>query len=232
MITIRRSDDRGTANFGWLNSRHSFSFGHYFDQQHMGHGPLRVINEDKVKPGQGFDTHGHADMEIISWVLEGSLEHKDSMGNGSIIKPGDMQRMTAGTGVRHSEFNASDQDDVHFLQIWVIPERQGLEPDYEQKNFGREEKLNQWRLVGSADGREGSVRINRDVDLYATVLEPGKQIHHELGSGRKGWLQVARGSVLVNGERLEHGDGAAMDVPVSLTVEAIDDAEVLLFDMQ
>lgn len=231
MISFRRSDERGVANFGWLDSRHTFSFGHYFDQNHMGHGPLRVINEDKVKPSQGFDTHGHRDMEIISYVLDGALEHKDSMGNGSIIAPGDVQRMTAGTGVRHSEFNASSSDDVHFLQIWILPESQNLEPGYEQKAFSREDKLNQLRLVGSRDGREGSVTIHRDVDLYAGIFEAGEGASHTLEQGRKGWLQVASGTVRLNGELLLAGDGAAIEGAVSVELEAAENAEVLLFDM-
>ena len=231
MISIRRSDERGVANFGWLDSRHTFSFGHYFDQNHMGHGPLRVINEDKVKPSQGFDTHGHRDMEIISYVLDGALEHKDSMGNGSIIAPGDVQRMTAGTGVRHSEFNASASDDVHFLQIWILPERQNLEPGYEQKAFTRDDKLNQLRLVGSREGRDGSVTIHRDVDLYAGIFESRQGATHQLEQGRKGWLQVASGTVRLNGELLLAGDGAAIEGPVALELEAAEDAEVLLFDM-
>ncbi|MEE4190708.1 MAG: pirin family protein [Halieaceae bacterium] len=230
-MTIRPGAERGVANFGWLDSRHSFSFGHYFDQRYMGHGPLRVINEDRVKPGRGFDTHGHSDMEIISYVLDGALEHQDSMGNGSVIRPGDVQRMSAGTGVRHSEYNASDSDEVHFLQIWILPEDQGAEPGYEQKAFGREDKLNQLRLVGARDGRDGAVVINRDVDLYASVLEPGHSVSHRIGDARKGWLQVARGSLLVNGERLEQGDGAALDGAESLAIEAVEEAEFLLFDM-
>ncbi len=230
-MNIRPGAERGVANFGWLDSRHSFSFGHYFDQRHMGHGPLRVINEDRVKPGRGFDTHGHSDMEIISYVLDGALEHQDSMGNGSMIRPGDVQRMTAGTGVRHSEFNASDTDAVHFLQIWIVPEAQGLEPGYEQKTFGREAKLNQLRLVGSRDGRDGAVVINRDVDLYASILEAGGTLSHSIAGSRKGWLQVARGELSVNGEALAQGDGLALEGSVALTIEASEESEFLLFDM-
>lgn len=231
MITLRPSSARGSASFGWLDSRHSFSFGHYFDPQHMGHGPLRVINEDRVQPSRGFDTHGHRDMEIISYVLEGALEHRDSMGNGAVIRPGDVQRMTAGTGVRHSEFNASDTDEVHFLQIWILPEQQGLEPGYEQKVFAREDKLNRLRLVGSRSGREGSVVIHRDVDLYASVLEAGRELTHTIGAGRGGWLQVARGSVELNGLPLQQGDGAAIDAASDLAICGTGEAEVLLFDM-
>ena len=231
MHAIRHSDDRGVANFGWLHSRHTFSFGHYFDQQYMGHGPLRVINEDRVKPGRGFDTHGHSDMEIISYVLEGALEHRDSLGNGSVIRPGDVQRMTAGTGVRHSEYNASDTEDVHFLQIWIQPERQGLAPGYQQKHFGPEDKLNRLCLVGSRDGRDGSVIIHRDVRLYASLLDPGVSVTHEVAAGRKGWLQVLHGRLDVNGEALAQGDGLAIDGGVRLQVTGKGNAELLLFDM-
>lgn len=231
MVRLRPADARGAANFGWLDSRHSFSFGHYFDPQHMGLGPLRVINEDRVQPGRGFDTHGHADMEIISYVLDGALDHKDSMGNGSTIRPGDVQRMTAGTGVRHSEFNASDTDPVHFLQIWIVPERQGLEPGYEQKRFGREDKLNRLLLVGSREGREGSVVIHRDVDLFASVLESGRELSHRVRADRTAWLQVAGGSLQLNGEPMGPGDGAAVDGPEELVLLADADAEFLLFDM-
>lgn len=231
MIRVRPADARGAANFGWLDSRHSFSFGHYLDRQHMGHGPLRVINEDRVEPGKGFDTHGHSDMEIISYVLDGALAHRDSMGNGSIIRPGDVQRMTAGTGVRHSEYNASDADRVHFLQIWIIPERQGLEPGYEQKNFSRGDKLNRLLLVGSRDGREGSLVIHRDVDLFASVLEEGRELSHLVAGSHKAWIQVTRGGIELNGERLGPGDGAAIEGPEALLVRATQESEFLLFDM-
>jgi redox-sensitive bicupin YhaK (pirin superfamily) len=231
MLAVRRSDERGVANFGWLHSRHTFSFGHYFDRQHMGHGPLRVINEDRVKPGRGFDTHGHSDMEIISYVLDGALEHRDSMGNGSVIHPGDVQRMTAGTGVRHSEFNASDVDDVHFLQIWIQPERQGLAPGYQQQHFTRDDKLNRLCVVGSRDGRDGSVIIHRDVVLYACLLETGVSVTHEVAAGRKAWLQVLDGRIEVNGEVLARGDGLAVDGEARLEVTGRDSAELLLFDM-
>jgi redox-sensitive bicupin YhaK (pirin superfamily) len=231
MLAIRPADERGLANFGWLDSRHTFSFGRYYDPQFMGFGPLRVINEDRVKPGQGFDTHGHNDMEIISYVLDGELEHKDSLGTGSIIRPGDVQRMTAGTGVRHSEFNASKEDPVHFLQIWILPERNGLEPSYEQKTFSDDEKRGRLRLVGSRDGRDGSVTIHQDVDLYAGLLASGDSVTYGLGEGRKGWLQVARGSVRVSDNTLSAGDGVALEGARSLALEGIDDAEILLFDM-
>ncbi len=231
MLDIRRSEDRGRANFGWLNSRHTFSFGHYYDPSFMGFGPLRVINEDHVQPGRGFDTHGHSDMEIISYVLDGALEHKDSMGNGSIMRPGEVQRMSAGTGVRHSEFNASDTDEVHFLQIWILPERDGLEPSYEQKAFSTDEKRGKLRLVGSRDGRDGSVTIHQDVDLYATLLSEGDQVAHELADSRKAWVQVATGAAILNGKALEAGDGVAVAGPATIEVSGASDAEVLLFDM-
>ncbi len=231
MLAIRHAEERGLANFGWLESRHTFSFGHYYDPRFMGFGPLRVINEDRVQPGRGFDTHGHSDMEIISYVLDGALEHKDSMGTGSVIRPGDVQRMSAGTGVRHSEFNASDSDPVHFLQIWILPEQKGLTPGYEQKTFAPNQKRGRLRLVGSRDGREGSVTIHQDVDLYAALLEDGVTLGHEFADGRKGWVQVARGSVLLNGSQLYPGDGVAMDGRSAITLAGSSGAEVLLFDM-
>ena len=231
MLAIRPADDRGLANLGWLDSRHTFSFGHYYDPQFMGFGPLRVINEDRVKPGQGFGTHGHSDMEIISYVLDGALEHKDSLGTGSIIRPGDVQRMTAGTGVRHSEYNASDTDPVHFMQIWILPEKDGAEPGYEQKAFTAEEKQGRLKLVGSRDGRDGSVTIHQDVNLYASLLGADDSVSYELGDGRNGWVQVARGSVRLNGNELSAGDGVALRGEQTVTVDGVDDAEILLFDM-
>jgi redox-sensitive bicupin YhaK (pirin superfamily) len=231
MLAVRHAEQRGTTNFGWLNSRHTFSFGHYYDPQFMGFGSLRVINEDHVKPNQGFDTHGHQDMEIISYVLEGALEHKDSMGTGSIIRPGDVQRMSAGTGVRHSEFNASASEPVHFLQIWVLPERQGLKPSYQQKAFSDETKRGHLQLVGSRDGRDGSITIHQDVDLYATVLGDGETVTHQLVSARKGWLQVARGSMRLNDKPLTAGDGVAIDTASAITLTGVSETEVLLFDM-
>ena len=231
MLAIRHAEERGLANFGWLESRHTFSFGHYYDPRFTGFGPLRVINEDRVQPGQGFDTHGHRDMEIISYVLDGALEHKDSMGTGSVIRPGDVQRMSAGTGVRHSEFNASDSDPVHFLQIWILPEEKGLAPGYEQRTFAAEEKNGKLRLVGSRDGREGSVTIHRDVDLYAALLEDGDTLGHAFANGRNGWVQIARGSVLLNGNQLYPGDGVAIEVQAEITLTGTSAAEVLLFDM-
>lgn len=207
MLEVRKADERGGANFGWLNSKHTFSFGHYYDPNHMGFGPLRVINDDRVAPGGGFPAHPHSDMEIISYVLEGALEHKDSIGTGSVIRPGDLQRMSAGTGIRHSEYNASKTEPVHFLQIWIVPEKEGLKPGYEQKSFSDAEKRGRLRLIGSRNGRDGSVTIHQDVDLYATLLSKGESVAHELRAGRGGWVHVALGSVSLNGTRLEEGDG-------------------------
>ena len=206
MLTIRNAEERGTANMGWLNSRHSFSFGHYFDERWMGFGPLRVINEDRVQPGEGFPTHGHRDMEILSYVLSGELEHKDSIGNGSVIRPGDLQRMSAGTGIRHSEYNASNENLVHFMQIWIIPDTQGLAPGYEQISLDDDEKRGKFRLIGSRDGRDGTVTIHQDLNLLATLLCEGEQVSYELGDNRKGWIQIARGTAHVNDEPLQTGD--------------------------
>jgi len=232
MITIRPSSDRGKANFGWLDSRHTFSFGNYYDPAHMGFGTLRVINEDKVTPAQGFSTHGHRDMEIISYVLDGGLAHKDSIGNGSVIRPGDVQRMSAGTGILHSEYNASDTDPVHFLQIWVLPEANGIDPGYEQTYFAPEEKQGRLRLVGSRDGREGSVTIHQDLDLYATILNPQQSVTHSFETGRLAWVHVANGAVNLNGHDLTAGDGAAISAEATLTLTGMsDETEVLLFDM-
>jgi quercetin 2,3-dioxygenase len=232
MITIRHSEDRGIANFGWLDSRHTFSFGHYHDPQHMGFGPLRVINEDRVRAGAGFDTHGHRDMEIISYVLEGALEHKDSLGTGSVIRPGDVQVMSAGTGIRHSEFNHSQAEPVHFLQIWVLPDRAGLRPRYEQKTFAADEKRGRLRLVASPDGSEGSVVVHQDVRLYATLLDQGEQVAQTLPPQRKAWVQVARGAADVNGESLKAGDGAALKDAAQVAIKATAaGTEVLLFDL-
>lgn len=231
MLALRPANERGLANFGWLKSRHTFSFGNYYDPRHMGFGPLRVINEDRVEPGQGFPTHGHRDMEIISYVLDGALEHKDSLGTGSVIRPGDVQRMSAGTGVRHSEYNASVVDPVHFLQIWILPERNGLEPGYEQKTFEEKDKQGRLRLVGSRDGRDGSITIHQDVDLYASLLGAGDAVRHQLGEGRNGWLQVARGSVRLDERELAAGDGVALQGARALEMTGVDSAELLLFDM-
>ena len=232
MITIRSAQDRGAANFGWLDSRHTFSFGNYYDPNHMGFADLRVINEDKVTPGQGFGTHGHRDMEIISYVLEGALEHKDSIGTGSIIRPGDVQRMSAGTGIQHSEYNASKTEPVHFLQIWILPDQKGIAPGYEQKTFTDEEKRGRLRLVGSRDGRDGSITIHQNVDLYAAALHQGESVTYSVANGRVAWLQVARGAVQLNDQTLTVGDGAAISDETLITLQgAANDAEVLLFDM-
>lgn len=232
MITLRPAQERGIANFGWLDSRHTFSFGEYFDPSHMGFATLRVINEDKVTPGAGFGTHGHRDMEIISYVLEGALEHKDSIGTGSVIRPGDVQRMSAGTGIMHSEYNASKTDPVHFLQIWILPEKKGIAPGYEQKTFTEVEKRNTLRLVGSRDGRDGSITIHQDINLYAGLLQDSETVNHRFAEGRVGWLQVARGAVQLNGQLLLAGDGAAIAQEDAIALKgAADTAEVLLFDM-
>ncbi len=231
MLQIRRADERGHAEHGWLESRHTFSFADYHDPRFMGFGPLRVINEDRVQPGQGFGTHSHRDMEIISYVLDGALAHKDSLGNGSAIRPGDVQRMSAGTGVTHSEFNPSASELVHFLQIWILPERASARPSYEEKRFDEAEKRGRLRLIGSRDGRDGSVVIHQDVALYAAVLGDGEQVEHPLARGRRAWLQVTRGAVQVNGEDLNAGDGAAVNDEQSLTIRGTADSEVLLFDM-
>jgi redox-sensitive bicupin YhaK (pirin superfamily) len=232
MITLRKANERGKANFGWLNSQHSFSFGQYHDPAHMGFGPLRVINEDRVQGGAGFPTHPHSDMEILSYVLEGALAHKDSIGTGSVIKPGDVQRMSAGSGIRHSEFNASPDQEVHFLQIWIVPDRKGLAPGYEQKSFSADEKQGILRLVGSRDGRLGSVTIHQDVDLFAALSAPGETLRHTIPAGRGGWVQVARGGVVLNGQTLNQGDGAAISGPETLELTGTQpNNEFLLFDM-
>lgn len=235
MITIRRSNDRGRSDLGWLDSRHTFSFSDYFDPDQMGFGVLRVINEDRVQPGKGFGTHPHVDMEIISCVLDGALQHKDSMGTGSVIRPGDVQRMSAGTGVMHSEFNASKTDPVHFLQIWVLPERAGLAPSYEQRSFPAERRRGRLCLVASRDGREESVSMNQDVDLFAATLAPGAASAHELRPGRRAWLQVIGGVVSVQEdggtERLGTGDGAGISGVKRLTIRAQEETEILLFDL-
>jgi len=227
----RRANERGYADFGWLQSRHTFSFGQYFDPNHMGFGPLRVINEDRVSPGAGFGEHPHKDMEILSWVLDGTLEHKDSLGTAAQIKLGELQRMSAGTGVTHSEFNASKNEAVHFLQIWILPEKLGLSPGYEQRYFALAESINRWLLIGSGSPRDGAVKIHQDVDLYAARLGPGNELEHIPEGNRNLWLQVARGSVEVDGEVLNTGDGAAWTTSGKIGVRARSDAEILLFDM-
>ena len=231
MLTLRKASDRGRADFGWLDSRHTFSFGDYHDPAHMGFGPLRVINDDRIAAGGGFPTHPHRNMEIVTYVLDGALEHKDSLGTGSVIRPGDVQRMTAGTGIRHSEFNASKTEPVHLLQIWMLPEATGLQPSYEQKHFPAAEKLGTLRLVASRDGRNGSVTIHQDADLYAVILGDGDNVLHDLKPGRIAWLQVARGTATLNGARLDAGDGVAIETAGALELAGDKDAEVLLFNM-
>src|ERR1700730_8109652 len=232
MIDIRRAEERGTANFGWLDSRHTFSFGDYYDPKQMGFGPLRVINDDRVSPGKGVVTRGPRDMEIISYVVEGALEHKDSIGTGSVIRPGDVQVMSAGTGIRHSEFNHSKTEPVHFLQIWILPDREGLSPRYDQKTFGKSEKSGRLRLVGSPDGRDGSILIHQDVAIYDVVLGSANSVKHQLKPGRKSWVQVVRGSVDVNGKAASAGDGVALVDEAGLTITAREDnSEILVFDL-
>ena len=232
MITLRPAAERGHADHGWLDSHHTFSFAGYRDPAYMGFGPLRVINEDRVQPGMGFGTHAHADMEIISYVLEGALEHKDSIGTGSVIRPGDVQRMSAGTGIQHSEFNHSKSELVHFLQIWLIPERQGIKPGYEQKRFEDADKRGRLRLIASRDGREGSVTVHLDTDLYASVLDEGGSVKHAPAPKRGQWLQVARGAISFNGQDMAAGDGAAISGEEELAITArADGTEFLLFDM-
>ncbi len=231
MITIRRSNERGGGDYGWLNTRHTFSFDTYHDPKFMGFRSLRVINEDWVQPGQGFPLHPHRDMEIITYILHGALEHKDSMGNGSIVRPGDGQRMSAGSGVRHSEANPSATDAVHLLQIWILPERRGIEPSYEQKSFSEGDKRSRLRLIASPDGKNGSVMIHQDAKLYVSLLEPGQEVKHQLDNGRYAWLQVAKGGVELNGKNLNQGDGAAISDEQKLTIKGTKDAEILLFDL-
>jgi redox-sensitive bicupin YhaK (pirin superfamily) len=231
MNTIRRSNERGHADHGWLNSYHSFSFADYFDPQHVEFGPLRVINEDRVAAGGGFGTHPHRDMEIISYVLSGELAHKDSMGNGSTIRPGDVQRMTAGTGVRHSEFNPSAKDPVHFLQIWIQPSATGIEPGYEEKHFPESEKRGRLRLIASSDAAEGSVLIHQDAKLYAGLFDGNESASVELGRGRRSYVHVARGAVRVNGSELSAGDALKITEAPTVIIDGGHQAEVLVFDL-
>ena len=231
MFAIRHAGERGHADHGWLDSYHTFSFASYYDPEHMGFSNLRVINDDTVAPGGGFATHGHSDMEIISFMLEGALEHKDSMGNGSVIRPGDVQRMSAGTGVRHSEYNHSPAEPVHFLQIWLEPNKRGVEPEYDQRHFPLEQRRGRLVLFVSPDGRSGSIATHQDALLYGTVLEADDALEHRLEAGRRAYIHVARGQVSVNGETLDQGDGlAAENLPV-LRFEGLEAAEVLLFDL-
>ncbi len=231
MIQIRPSQERGGGNHGWLKTHHTFSFGDYWDPKWMGFRSLRVINEDWVAPNAGFPAHPHRDMEIITYVLEGKLEHKDSLGTGSVILPGDGQRMTAGSGIRHSEFNPSTTDAAHLLQIWIQPEKAALAPSYEQKSFPDAEKRGKLRLIASHDTSDGSVKINQDARLYVTLLKAEEEVTHEFGVGRHGWLQVARGAVEVNGKKLSQGDGAAISDEKKLSIKGTEEAEVLLFDL-
>ena len=231
MISIRRGEERGGADHGWLNTRHTFSFADYYDERHMGFRDLRVINEDRVIAGEGFPTHAHRDMEILSWVLEGALEHSDSLGNGSVIRPGELQRMSAGSGVRHSERNPSESEPLHFLQIWVLPEREGLAPGYEQKSFPRGERLGRWRLIASPDGRDGSVTIHQDVLLSSAVWDGGEKLSSTIEPGRAAYIQVARGSIFLNGRTLFAGDGAAVSDETTLELTGEKGAEALLFDL-
>jgi len=231
MITIRKAEDRGHFDFGWLNTYHTFSFGDYYDPKHTRFGTLRVINEDFVQPGHGFPTHGHRDMEIVTYILEGALQHRDSMGTGSIIRRGDAQRMSAGTGVTHSEANPSSDEPVHLLQIWIFPREQGTQPDYEEKKFSDDDKHNRLRLIVSPDGSDGSVRIHQDAKIFASLLDPGQQVEHALADGRDAWLQIAAGSVSVNDSPLEQGDGAGIRKESKITITATEAAEILLFDL-
>jgi len=231
MIQVRKSCERGHANHGWLDTYHTFSFADYYDPAHMGFGPLRVINEDRVEPGRGFGTHGHRDMEIITYVLDGGLQHRDSLGNGSVIRPGDVQRMSAGTGVMHSEFNASEQDPVHFLQIWIEPSARGVRPGYEQKHFGPEDRRGRLRLLASPDGHEDSVTIHQEARVYASDLAADDAVSHSFEPGRRAYVHVARGAITLNGKPLEAGDGASVVDETMVNLSALAESQVLLFDL-
>ena len=231
MITLRRAEDRGATKLHWLDSRHTFSFGDYYDPKQIGYSSLRVINEDRVVPGGGFPTHSHRDMEIITYVLEGALAHKDSTGTSSVIRVGDVQRMTAGTGITHSEYNASQSEPVHFLQIWIIPDQTGLTPGYEQRAFSFDKNRGRWTLVGSKQGRDGSVTVHQDVEVWATRLAPSEQATFRLKPGRDAFLQAARGAVTLNGVMLNPGDGGAVSQEDILEFKAVEDAEMVLFDL-
>ncbi len=232
MITVRPSEERGRGKFDWLDSYFSFSFSQYYDPAHMNFSNLRVINEDYIAPAQGFGTHGHRDMEIVTYVLEGELEHKDSIGNGSIMRPGDVQRMSAGRGICHSEFNPSPRNPVHLLQIWITPDQMGIDPSYEQKFFSPEEKQGQLRLVASPDGRDGSVKIHQNASMYASILATGETVTHEIGGDRRVWIQVTRGALTVNGQTLKAGDGAGIEAEKMITLIGQDtQTEFLLFDL-
>jgi redox-sensitive bicupin YhaK (pirin superfamily) len=231
MIAVRRASERGHGQHGWLDTYHTFSFNDYYDPRQMGFRVLRVINEDRVEPGQGFGTHGHRDMEIISYVLDGALAHRDSLGNGSVLRPGEFQCMTAGTGIRHSEFNPSDPEPVHFYQIWLLPDRPGLAPSYDQRAFPEEERRGRLRVVASPDGRDGSLTIHQDAEVFLSSLAAGERVTHELAPGRHAWLQVLRGSARLNRVPLASSDGAAVSDESSLTVLATETCEVMLFDL-
>ena len=231
MLTIRRSEDRGHIDHGWLNARHSFSFGNYHDPENMGFRVLRVINEDVIAAGMGFGTHHHRDMEILTYVIEGALQHKDDMGNGSVIRPGDIQWMSAGTGIRHSEFNPSPDDPTHLLQIWILPDREGRRPDYAEKNFSADARRDQLRLVASGDGADGSINWGQDARLYATILSAGKDVALDLATGRHAWIQVVRGTLDINGENLGSGDGAAVSDESRIAIKAGEESEFLVFDL-
>ncbi|MBX3248241.1 MAG: pirin family protein [Myxococcales bacterium] len=235
MLRVRRSEERGDARHGWLHSRHTFSFAGYWDPRHMGFRSLRVINEDRVDPGAGFPRHPHRDMEILSYVVDGALEHADTLGTGSVIRPGDVQRMSAGRGIAHSEYNASRDEPVHFLQIWIIPREDGLDPTYEQRHFSDEDKRDRLRLVASADGRDGSVVVHQDVALYASLLSPGARVTHGLAEGRGAWAQIVRGRVRASvgdsSVELRAGDAIAIEHEAELSLEGLDEAELLLFDL-
>ena len=231
MLDVIQSESRGSADHGWLQAKHTFSFAEYQNPERVEFGKVRVINEDRIAPGKGFATHPHRDMEIVTYVIDGAIAHKDSMGNGTVITAGEIQRMTAGTGVQHSEFNHSQDEELHLLQIWIYPEKNGLEPGYEQTRFSREDKLNRLRLVGSRDGRDGSITIHQDVDLYASVLEAGNELSLELRPNRKVFVQLVDGDIAVNGQRLSVGDGAQMEDEPVLQVSALTEAEFLVFDM-
>ena len=231
MIQIRKADERGHFDHGWLDTFHTFSFGSYRDPEHMGFRSLRVMNEDRVQAGQGFGTHPHHDMEIVTYVLEGALEHKDSMGNGSVLRPGEFQRMTAGTGITHSEFNPSDSELVHLYQIWILPERNGLEPSYEQRAFAEDERRGRFCVVASRDGRDGSLTVSQDAAIFLSSIDAGQQVAHELKPDRHVWLQVLRGAIELNGNPIVAGDGAAVSDESDMAVLAKTDSEVMLFDL-
>lgn len=231
MITIRPANERGGANHGWLDTKHTFSFSSYYDPRHMGFRSLRVINEDRVAPGRGFGTHGHSDMEILSYVVSGGLGHRDSMGKSEVIRPHEWQRMTAGTGVQHSEMNASKTEPVHFFQIWIVPEAKNIRPGYEQKLFAPEDKSGRLRLVASRDGRDGSLKVHQDVAVYNAILNAGEAVEHRLEEGRHAWLQVVRGMVELNGTKLGAGAGAAVSDESALIIRAGEESEVILFDL-